>query len=222
MSINAYGQNIATNGAVPAASNAVKNKTALGKDDFMKLLLVQLQYQDPTSPMDAEKILTQTSQLASLESSNNTKDALTKLTKAMGSTNQFSTIAAIGKTADLGSDAISHEKGSSSTFEVYFPNDVKQGTVSIKDKSGATVGTLDVGSNPAGVYKFTWDGKNASGNEIASGIYHVNADYTDKKGAAQTTRLGAYPIEAVRFDKGQTLVKVGSSYVPLSNVQEVY
>lgn len=222
MSINAYGQNIATNGAVPAASNAVKNKTALGKDDFMKLLLVQLQYQDPTSPMDAEKILTQTSQLASLESSNNTKDALTKLTKAMGSTNQFSTIAAIGKTADLGSDAISHEKGSNSTFEVYFPNDVERGTISITDQSGATVGTLDVGTNPAGVYQFTWDGLNASGTAIDSGIYSVNASYVDKNGQTQATRLGAYPIESVRFDQGKTLVKVGSNYVPLENIKEVY
>ena len=222
MAINSYGQNIATNGAVPAASNAVADKTALGKDDFMKLLLVQLQYQDPTAPMDAEKILTQTSQLASLESSNNTKDALEKLTKAMGSTNQFSTIAAIGKTADLGSDAISHEKGSSSTFEVYFPKDVEEGTISIKDKSGATVGTLDVGTNPSGVYQFTWDGLNASGAAIDSGIYSVNASYKDKNGETQETRLGAYPIESVRFDQGKTLVKIGSSYVPLENIKEVY
>ena len=222
MAINAYGQNIATNGTATTASKAAKDNTALGKDDFMKLLLVQLQYQDPTAPMDADKILTQTSQLASLESSNNTKDALTKLTKAMGSTNQFSTIAAIGKTADLGSDAISHEKGSSSTFEVYFPKDVEQGTVSITDRSGTTVGTLDVGTNPAGVYKFTWDGLNASGTTIDSGIYSVNADYVDKSGKAQKTRLGAYPIESVRFDQGKTLVKVGSSYVPLENVKEVY
>ena len=222
MAINSFGQNLATNGAAATASTAVKDKTALGKDDFMKLLLVQLQYQDPTAPMDAEKILTQTSQLASLESSNNTKDALTKLTKAMGSTNQFSTIAAIGKTADLGSDSIAHQKDSSSTFEVYFPQSVKQGTVSITDKTGATVGTLDVGSNPAGVYKFTWDGKDASGNAIAGGIYHVNAKYVDGNDKVQTTRLGAYPIESVRFDQGQTLVKVGSSYVPLANVKEVY
>ena len=222
MAINAYGKNLATNGAVPAASSAVANKNALGKDDFMKLLLVQLQYQDPTAPMDAGKILTQTSQLASLESSNNTKTALEKLTASLGSVNQFSTISAIGKTADLGNDAIAHTEGSSSTFEVYFPKAIKQGTISITDKSGATVGTLDVGTNTAGVYKFTWDGKDPSGNAITSGIYHVNAKYTDTNDKAQTTRLGAYPIESVRFDKGQTLVKLGSSYVPLTNIKEVY
>ncbi len=219
MQINTYGssQNRVTDSATSTANN-----TILGKDDFMKLLLVQLQYQDPTSPMDAEKILTQTSQLASLESSNNTKDALTKLTQAMGSTNQFSTIAAIGKTADLGSDSITHTKDSSSSFEVYFPQAIKQGTISITDKEGAIVDTLDVGTNPAGVYQFTWDGEDPGGSAISGGIYHINANYTDANGKAQTTRLGAYPIESVKFDKGQTLVKLGSNYVPLANIKEVY
>jgi len=216
----------ATTGATSALSTATATAEnpngVLGKDDFMKLLLTELQYQDPTAPTDTEKILTQTSQLASLESADNTNSALEKLAASLGSSQQFSTIAAIGKTADLGSDSIAHDKGSDSTFEVYFPNAVEQGTVSITDGDGNTVQTLDVGTNPAGVYQFTWDGTDALGNQADSAVYHVNAQYTDANGDTQQTRLGAYPIESVRFDGGNTLVKVGSSYVPLENVQEVY
>ena len=222
MAINAYGQNIATNGTTATASTAAKDKTALGKDDFMKLLLVELQHQDPTAPTDTDKILTQTSELATMESTDNTNKALENLSKTLGSTNQFSTIAAIGKTADLGSDAISHEKGSSSTFEVYFPKDVDSGTISITDSSGSEVGTVDVGTQSAGVHQFTWDGKNASGADNDSGTYSVKASYKDKDGNELKTKLGAYPIEAVRFDQGKTLVKLGSNYVPLANVKEVY
>ncbi len=220
MAINATGQNAALSTATAQGTN--NPKSVLGKDDFMKLLLVQLQYQDPTQPMDSEKILTQTSQLASLESADNTKKALEKLSASLGSAQQFSTIAAIGKTADLGSDAIAHDKGSTSTFEVYFPNDVEQGSVVITDNNGNTVKTLDVGTNKAGVYKFSWDGSDNNGNAVDSAVYHVNATYNDTNGNKLQTRLGAYPIEAVRFDKGNTLVKVGSNYVPLSNVKEVY
>ena len=208
--------------ALSTATATDNPKGTLGKDDFMKLLLVQLQYQDPTEPTDTATILTQTSQLASLESADNTNATLEKLTASLGNAQQFSTIAAIGKTADLGSDAIAHEKGAGTTFEIYFPNDVTQGTISIADADGNTVQTLDVGTNPAGVYQFTWDGSDTLGNQAESAIYYVNAQYTDANGDSQQTRLGAYPIESVRFDNGNTLVKVGSNYVPLENIVEIY
>jgi len=222
MAITSTGLNAATNVDNTATTTNVQNKTKLGKDDFMKLLLVELQYQDPTAPMDTEKILTQTSQLASLESADNTNTALEALSKSLQSSNQFSTIAAIGKTADLGSDAITHDEGISSTFEIYFPNDVQTGSVEIRDNDGNLVRTLDVGTNPSGVYQFTWDGASSAGESAASGIYHVSAAYSGSDNQQYTTRVGAYPIESVRFDNGSTLVKLGSSYVPLENVKEVY
>jgi len=221
MAINSIGQNAALFSS-PQEDKTIEDKTALGKDDFMTLLLVELQNQDPTEPMDSEKILTQTSQLAGLEASDNTNKALAELAVSLGTANQFSTISAIGKTADLGSNAIIYDEGSSSTFEVYFPNSIEQGTVQIVDGSGAAIKSLNVGTNPAGVYQFDWDGSNNAGNQVEAGLYYVNASYTDQNGEAQETRLGAYPIESVKFDNGATLVKVGSNYVPLSSVKEVY
>ena len=222
MAITSTGLNAATN-AEYASSKEVKDKSVLGKDDFLKLLLVELKYQDPTEPMDSDKILTQTSQLATLESSNNTNEALSKLAEAMGNSQQFSTIAAIGKTADIGSNAVVLDKGSDTTFEIYFPSDVEQGNVEITDVNGNILKTLDVGTNPKGVYQFTWDGTDSSGsNKLDSGIYYASASYKNSNGDDLKTRVGAYPIESVKFDAGETLVKVGSSYVPLSKIQEIY
>jgi len=211
-----------SNAALSATTTTSNPKGTLSKDDFMKLLLTELQHQDPTKPTDTDKILTQTSQLASLESSDNTKTSLDKLTKILGTSQQFSTISAIGKTADLGSDSIALNKGTPSTFEVYFPKDVQQGSIDITDSSGNTVKTLDVGTNPAGVYKFTWDGTDQAGGAVDSGVYHVNSDYTDSNNATQKTKLGIYPIESIKFDKGEALAKVGPNYVPLSKIKEVY
>ena len=221
MAITSTGLNAATN-AENATAAATKDKTQLGKDDFLKLLLVELKYQDPTAPMDSEKILSQTSQLAALESSTKTNTALEALTAALGNTEQFSTISAIGKTADIGSNAITLDKGTASAFEVYFPKSIQTGTIDITDLQDNKVGTINVGTNPSGVYKFEWDGKDSSGNSVDSGIYKINANYTDQDGNAQKTRLGAYPIESVRFDSGTTYLKLGSSYVALANVKEVY
>ncbi|QFR50352.1 flagellar hook capping protein [Sulfurimonas lithotrophica] len=234
MAINSVGENLATNGAYnDGSTNGVEDKTALGKDDFMTLLLVELQHQDPTEPMDSEKILTQTSQLAALESAENTNKALEELAASLSNSQQFATVSAIGKTADLGSNAIAHDEGDTTSFEVYFPESIASGEVEILDSEGNIVATVPIElpkdengdiaeSIDSGVYQFDWDGTLTSGDSAGSGVYYVTASYTDAAGNSQTTRMGAYPIESIRFEDGDTLVKVGSNYVSLSEVQEVY
>jgi len=221
MAINSLGQNLATAGKVNTTTE-VQNKTTLGKDDFLKLLLVELQHQDPTEPMDTEKILSQTSQLATLESAQNTNDSLEKLAESLGASQQFSTISAIGKTADLGSNAITYDAGSTTSFEVYFPEEITAGTLEVLDGNGNIVSTLSIEANPSGVYKYDWNGDLSNGSQADSGIYYITASYANGDGDARTTRMGAYPIESIRFQDGETLVKVGSSYVPLDQIQEVY
>ncbi|MDO8454141.1 MAG: flagellar hook capping FlgD N-terminal domain-containing protein [Sulfurimonas sp.] len=232
MAITATGENAATATATAAAATA-KDKTALGKDDFMKLFLVQLQHQDPTAPMESEQILTQTTQLATIEAADKTNTALTALTASLGSTDQFASVAAIGKRADLGSDSISLDEGKTSSFEMYFPENIASGTIEISDVKGNVVATMDTQQQKdkdgkirtikePGVYQFDWNGKDDKGNSAQSSIYHVNAKYVGSDGEKYTSRVGAYPIESVRFENGKTLVKLGSSYIPLENVKEVY
>lgn len=221
MAITSTGLNAATSADYKAPS-VYEDKSILAKDDFLKLLLVELQHQDPTEPMDSDKILTQTSQLATLEASDNTTKALEDLAKVLGSSQQFSMVSVIGKTADLGSNAISHDKGASSAFEVYFPEEIASGNIEILDNNGKTVQTLNVDPNPAGVYKFDWDGALSNGSSAESNLYYITASYKNPAGKDLVTRLGAYPIESVRFEDGKTLAKVGSSYVPLENIVEVY
>ncbi|MBE0513482.1 FlgD immunoglobulin-like domain containing protein [Sulfurimonas sp.] len=221
MAITSTGLNAATN-AEYATPSKVEDKSILGKDDFMTLLLVELQNQDPTEPMDSGKILTQTSQLATLEATENTNKALSDLAVSLGISQQFGTISAIGKTADTGSNAIVFEEGSETTFEIYFPDDIGQGNVEMLDVNGNILKTLDVGTNPKGVYQFTWDGTDTNGNTVNSGIYYATASYKNPNGDALTTRVGAYPIESVKFEGNDTYFKIGSSYVSLSDVVEIY
>lgn len=209
------------------SSNKINNpyvnpKGVLGKDDFMKLMLIELQYQDPTQPMDTEKILQQTSQLASLEAADNTNKTLENLSKSMASSQQYSVISAIGKTASLGSDSIQHTKGEKSSFEMYFPTDVKSGTISISDNQGNVIKTINLAKNAKGTYSFDWDGKDNSGNTVDDGLYKITANYYDDQGNPQKTAIGSYPIESVRFDNGKALVKLGSQYIPLDKVVEIY
>jgi flagellar basal-body rod modification protein FlgD len=222
MAINAYGSyttDAAYTGATTAATN--EDKSVLGKDDFLKLLLLELKYQDPTSPMDSEKILTQTSQLAGLEASENTNKALETLATSLNASLQYTGISAIGKLADTGSNAIVREKGEKVKFELYFPDDVASGNVNILDSSGNILRSMPIGATDAGIAQYTWDGTNNNGVELKAGVYYVEASYTKTDETTATSRVGLYPIEAIKFDGGKTYAKLGSNYVDFSTISEV-
>ena len=218
MAINALGQNAATSAS---SSTAVNPKGILGKDDFLKLLLLELKYQDPTSPMDSSKILTQTSQLASLESSENTNKALSGLAASFAASMQLSGISAIGKIADTGSNAVALTKGQNVDFQLYFPNDVTTGTINIMDVDGKVLRTMNVGATDAGVAKYTWNGKGDDGSALSEGTYYVDSSYAKKDGSTGETRIGRYPIESIKFDAGKTFAKLGTNYVDFSSIKEI-
>jgi flagellar basal-body rod modification protein FlgD len=222
MAIDAYGNTLGASSATTTTAGSSTNPNGvLGKDDFLKLLLLELKYQDPTAPMDSEKILSQTSQLATLEASSNTNKALETLAASLSSSMQYSGIAAIGKIADTGSNAIVREEGEKIDFELYFPEDVTNGKVNILDNNGNILRTMAIGATDAGIAKYTWDGKNNNGIELDEGVYYVESTYTKADGTDATSRVGLYPIESIKFDGGKTYAKLGSNYIDFSTIKEV-
>ena len=112
-----------------AKISGVNPNGILGKDDFMKLLLTELQHQDPTDPMDSDKILSQTSQLTSLETQENTNKTMEQIAATFANTQNFQAVSAIGKSADLGSELISYSGENSFEFDVYYPKNATEGSI---------------------------------------------------------------------------------------------
>lgn len=79
------------------AVNRVKSGQ-LGKDDFLKLLITQLQNQDPTSPMEDTQFISQMAQFSSLEQMTNMSESFSKLATMMNSQEALS---AVGKTVEI-------------------------------------------------------------------------------------------------------------------------
>jgi len=200
-------------------------KGELKAEDFMKLFLTELQYQDPTKPMDNEKMLEQTSQMTQLQTNRDLGNDLKNLISKMDSNTQFNAISLIGKMVKTDGEYLQISDASNITsgipIDLYFENNYKSANIKIVDRNGDTIKSLNLTNGNKGIKSFNWDGKDGNGNPVNDGKYSVIADYVTMDNKNKSTQLGNYPVSSVQFDNGKALVKVGNRYIPLSEVKEV-
>ena len=195
----------------------------LDKDAFMKLFLTQLQMQDPTDPMDTDKMLEQTAYLSTMEMNENMQTTLDNLANTLNTNSELSAISAIGKIGDTGIRYLNvTDEDTYKDFELYFGDNITSGKVEIKDKNGNIIKTFPLNAHTKGILSFEWDLTDENGQRVASDTYEVTATYTSPEGSEHQTALGAYPIESIRFEKGSAYAKLGSSYYPFDSIKEIY
>lgn len=206
----------------------------LDKDAFLKLLLIEMQHQDPTDPMDSDKMLTQTSQLAALEMQQNTNNTMQqmvatmeKLSNAMGTSQSIGALGAIGKMATIADNKIKLT-GSDEiiALKMYLPEAAnKDGiTLEVYDKDNKLVYTEKASEGKevsAGHFTMEWPGRNNDGVYAGDGEYTVKIVYNNQQGEKITASYGTYPIEGVVFKEGVAYAKMAGQEVPFDALGEI-
>ncbi|EAI0238003.1 flagellar basal body rod modification protein [Campylobacter coli] len=217
-----------------SSSGIVSNPNAtLDKDAFLKLLLIELQHQDPTDPMDSDKMLTQTSQLSALEMQQNTNTTMQKMVETMQKlSDSFSTsmstsaLGAIGKMATVSDNKIKLTGADELiALKMYLPEDSDENgvTLEIYDRNNKLVFSekSDAKSISQGLFTMEWPGRNNDGVYAGDGEYTVKMVYNNKNGEKITANYGTYPIEGVVFKDGVAYAKMAGQEVPFDAIQEI-
>jgi flagellar basal-body rod modification protein FlgD len=89
---------ISSIGAVPSTQSTNVQATGIGQDDFLKILLTQLKFQDPLKPLDNQQFIAQMAQFASLEQTRQLNDRLDQLLSIQSSTQS---IGLVGRTVQV-------------------------------------------------------------------------------------------------------------------------
>ncbi len=147
-------------GSTSDAATTAKKSEAGSEDRFLKLLVAQMQNQDPLNPLDNAQV---TSQLAQI----NTVNGVEKLNRTVeGLTTQFIQMQTLQGAGLVGRDvvvqgnrlAIANDVGEGG-FEL--DGDARAVNVEILSADGNVVGTLDMGALKAGRHNFDWPARGA-------------------------------------------------------------
>lgn len=210
-----------------AASNQVKGKDSLGKDDFFRLMITQLKNQDPLNPTDGTQFSAQLAQFSSLEQLSNMNDALKQSLDAnyllAQSVNNTMAVSLIGKEIKLNGGSIKYNGENSIVLGYDLPADARTVTVDIYDSQGTLVKSFEQSSISSGVHKLSWDFTDNNGNKLQTGSYkfEVNAkDYNNSEITAGIFKMGL--INSVRYTEQGTKVLVGNTEYDLSDISEIF
>jgi len=166
--------------------------------NFLKMLVAQLNNQDPTNPLDNAELTSQLAQLSTVSGIEKLNTTLSSLVNATGTSQTLQAAALIDKTVLVAGNGMSYSGTGVSGFGASFASTVDAATATITNASGKVVRTIDLGAHTAGVHTISWDGLDSDGVRAASGNYRIAVSGTAAGVAVTTTPLSFQTVAAVQ------------------------
>jgi flagellar basal-body rod modification protein FlgD len=207
-----------------STSSGVTNSTAnLGKDDFLKLLAVQLQYQNPLEPMENTEFIAQMAQFSTLEGITNMSGSLDEMSNQVLSMNNLSTTDLIGRNVKVYGDNLTLTEGQNAQVNYLLHGAATNVEISIVGSNGVEVRSVEVGSKEAGANSFLWDGTDNLGKMSAPGEYHVSINAATKDGTQVIAKpISTNLVEGIVYENGLPYLMIQGAMVSLNDILEVW
>jgi len=198
-----------------------KNTKQLGKDAFLRLLVTQMENQDPLNPMDNTKFVSQMAQFSALEQTTNLANSFDKFEKGFSASMQLQAASLIGEKASVLSNTVDVIAGKSGTIGFSLPDECLT-YVKIFDKAGKLVDTEKLGWLSPGKHLYRWSATNDEGVQVPDGTYTFQVQAIKKDGThLQISGSKGGTISAVKFEEGQIYVTINGVDYPLSKITQL-
>jgi flagellar basal-body rod modification protein FlgD len=198
-----------------------KKPDSIGRDEFLKLFLAQLNHQDPLNPMDSQEFTSQLAQFSSVEQLFNVNENLESIKSTEDEGARFQVLNFIGKEVIAEGDRLTLDEGLSSRGG-FTLDDSAYCMATVLDSRGYPIRTLSLGELESGEHTFTWDGRDEAGILQDPGVYNfeVTAMAPDGQLRSVETRIQGL-VSRVNLEGTSPLLYVGDIPLSLSQVMEI-
>ena len=203
--------NVANSSTIEGSQSAqAESKLDDDLNQFLNLLVAQLQNQDPLDPLDANEFTSQLVQFASVEQQIFQNSNLEKLLNLQETSQISQMVDFIGNRIEFASQKLPVEDGAAE-FTYTIPAGVRDATINIANSAGLNVFYTD-GDTNAGTHTFKWNGLDKNGRQVPDGVYTLlisAKDAFDKLAEIDYTVFGT--VTGAGVENGETELFIGDN-----------
>lgn len=197
----------------------------LSQEDFFALLTEQLANQDPTKPVDNDQMVSQMTSFSISEGIDELNVKFSDFASTMTSNQALQASSLIGQDVLLQGNVGYLSDTSNGMSGVVITDQTTQDLqITIESVAGELIKTIDAGTQSAGNIQFSWDGKDANGNDLPAGNYVVYAQGI-QNGESTTLPTGINRhVDSVSFasnNQGVILNLDGETSINLNEVIQI-
>ena len=194
----------------------------LGKDQFLNLLVAQLNNQNPLEPQGNGEFIAQLAQFSTVEGVEKLNSSMETILSGYQSSQALQASSLVGRKVIVPVDKAVVDTSESFKASAVLPTSSSNVYVNVYDSAGAVVSRINLGEQQAGNVSFIWDGKDSSGNVMKPGTYRFEAQATYGNETKGLYTLLPANVDSVTLGGNELMLNLaGIGNVPLSQVQVI-
>ena len=209
---------------VAPANPFVQRDEVLGRDDFLTLLVAQLENQDPLEPRKDTEFVAQLATFSSLEQLIDLNKRMDGVISGQDQLVNAQAMDMIGREVlvDTGGRLRLGPDGQAEEIFLELQSQPAAARVEIYDADGRPVRTIPLASTDPGRYRLRWDGTDDDGNAVAPGEYEFRLVTTGTSGEESAgTALVVLPVEGLHFGEDGLSMVSGTRTLPFGSIVEI-
>jgi flagellar basal-body rod modification protein FlgD len=203
-------------------STKAAGKEELGKNEFLELLVAQLNNQNPLEPQSNGDFIAQLAQFSTVEGVEKLNGSMETIMSGYQSSQALQASSLVGRKVIIPSEKAVVDTSETFKASLVLPQSSSNVYVNVYSSDGSLATQLNMGAQEAGQVSFMWDGKNSDGETMPPGTYKFEAQASINGETKGLYTLLPANVDSVTLGQGggELLLNLaGLGAVPLSQVQ---